>query len=160
GLGGAVSALDLGQNADGRLELFGIGNDLGVWHMWQGAPNGGWGGWVSMGGGFLYDVKVIRNLDGRLETFAMGLNGHLFDQWQTTAGGAWSGGWSDFNGTINGQSIALGRNQNGVLAVFGYGTDNATLWYQYQTAWGTWVPMGVVQQNTLVNYAMALSVSA
>jgi hypothetical protein len=38
------------QNADGRLEVFGVGTDNVLWHMWQTAPNNGWSGWVSLGG--------------------------------------------------------------------------------------------------------------
>jgi acyl-CoA thioesterase FadM len=48
-MGGEVSVnggLAAGTNADGRLEVFGIGPTGIPLHNWQTAPNGGWGGWV------------------------------------------------------------------------------------------------------------------
>jgi hypothetical protein len=35
--------------ADGRLELFAVGADGALYHMWQTAPNGGWSDWYSHG---------------------------------------------------------------------------------------------------------------
>ncbi len=37
------------QNDDGRLELFVLGGNRGIWHKWQTAPNGGWTPeWISL----------------------------------------------------------------------------------------------------------------
>ena len=41
------------RNADGRLEIFGVGTDNALWHIWQTAPNNGWSGWESRGGRLL-----------------------------------------------------------------------------------------------------------
>ena len=49
-LGGWISDIVVGQNADGRLELFVVGSDHALWHNWQTAPNNGWSGWASLGG--------------------------------------------------------------------------------------------------------------
>ena len=39
------------MNSDGRLELFGIGMDNALWHIWQTAPHAGpWSSWTSRGG--------------------------------------------------------------------------------------------------------------
>jgi len=40
----------VGHNADGRLEVFAIGPDKALWHIWQTAPNNGWSSWSSLGG--------------------------------------------------------------------------------------------------------------
>ncbi|HEX8204929.1 MAG TPA: hypothetical protein VF587_02595, partial [Solirubrobacteraceae bacterium] len=40
----------VGRNPDGRLEVFGLGTDSILWHIWQTAPSNGWSGWASMGG--------------------------------------------------------------------------------------------------------------
>lgn len=36
-------------NADGRLEVYGVGSDRDLYHVWQTAPNGGWSSWVTLG---------------------------------------------------------------------------------------------------------------
>jgi hypothetical protein len=36
------------QNHDGRLELFGVGLDDAVWHIWQTAANNGWSRWETL----------------------------------------------------------------------------------------------------------------
>jgi hypothetical protein len=40
----------VGQNADGRIEVFARGGNGALWHIWQTAPNNGWSGWASLGG--------------------------------------------------------------------------------------------------------------
>ena len=37
-----LRSVEVGQNADGRLEVFGIAPDNRVWQTWQTAPNNGW----------------------------------------------------------------------------------------------------------------------
>jgi len=49
-LGGWIDELTVGQNADGRMEVFARGSDHALWHNWQTAPNSGWSGWASLGG--------------------------------------------------------------------------------------------------------------
>lgn len=44
------SQLVLGNNADGRLQLFGIGGNGDVWSNWQSSEDGNWAGWVDFGG--------------------------------------------------------------------------------------------------------------
>src|SRR2546421_379729 len=36
------------QNLDGRLEVFLLGADGAIWHIWQNAPNGTWSNWASL----------------------------------------------------------------------------------------------------------------
>ncbi len=45
----------IAPDADGRLELFVVGKDGALWHLWQTAVNNGWSSWTShgtAGGGF------------------------------------------------------------------------------------------------------------
>ncbi|MEW2401774.1 hypothetical protein [Streptomyces sp. NPDC046862] len=50
-LGGLITmAPTVFRNADGRLEVFARGTDGALWHTWQTRPNGGWGGWATLGG--------------------------------------------------------------------------------------------------------------
>ena len=86
----------VGTNADGRLEVFTLDAQGGLWHIWQTSPGGGWSQWVSLGDPFakapldLPTFTLARNGDGRLEVFTADQDG--FDHsWQTTPnGGTWS----------------------------------------------------------------------
>ena len=59
------------SGADNRLEVFVVGGDGGLWHIWQTLPNNGWSNWVSHGtpGNLLFTSPpaVIRNRERRLE---------------------------------------------------------------------------------------------
>jgi hypothetical protein len=37
------------RNADGRQEIFAVGDDDGLWQKWQVAPNNGWSEWKTLG---------------------------------------------------------------------------------------------------------------
>ena len=43
--GSAVASFAIGQNQDGRLEVFVITSDTNVYHAWQGWPAGSWSSW-------------------------------------------------------------------------------------------------------------------
>jgi len=133
-------------NQDGRLEVFGIGTDGVLWHIWQKGPNGagGFSDWDSLGG-VVSDIEVARNADGRLEVFDIGTDGALWHIWQTVPNGAWSG-WSSLGGVLS--NIEVGQNQDGRLEVFGIGTDDA-LWHIWQgggakDGWSDWDRLGGV----------------
>ena len=42
--------LVVGNTADGRIQLFGIGYNRDVWSNWQSSNNGDWAGWNDFGG--------------------------------------------------------------------------------------------------------------
>src|SRR5579859_6875884 len=74
GYAGGIEAI--GQDADGRLEAFGLAPAPGgqaAYHNAQVVPNGGWSGWSSIGSPPQNDVlshlEVAANADGRLEAF-------------------------------------------------------------------------------------------
>ncbi|MFQ5708205.1 MAG: hypothetical protein ACE5HO_12180, partial [bacterium] len=71
-----LSVPRLGRNQDGRLELFAIGSEGGLWHVWQKAPNSGWKHWKSLdapqGVKLTPHLGVGKNQDGRIEAFAIG----------------------------------------------------------------------------------------
>ena len=85
-------------NLDGRAEAV-LHTTLGLFHMWQTAPNGDWSGWYALAtyppqGGAVHatDTAMTRNHDGRLEVFYVspigpGVAKHI---WQETAGAGWS----------------------------------------------------------------------
>jgi hypothetical protein len=133
----------VGQNSDGRLEVFACGTDNALWHNWQTAPGGNWSGWAPLGGGLTSEPEVAANLDGRLEVFIRGTDTQVWHNWQVEASGAWSG-WAPLGGTFtSGPTVA--RNGDGRLEVFIRGTDFA-LWHSWQLeaggAWSDWESLG------------------
>ena len=115
-LGGWLANPAVGRNKDGRLEVFGVGSDSAVYHIWQNAPSGGWSGWSGLGGAVKGPIAVGSNSDGRLEVFVRGSDNALHHDWQVAPGGAWSG-WNFHDGgqsrnarrgSICGSSVELG----------------------------------------------------
>lgn len=47
---GLNSQLVVGNNSDGRVQVFGKGGDEDVWTTWQNAPGSTWSAWTDMGG--------------------------------------------------------------------------------------------------------------
>jgi len=88
------------QDSDGRLEVFGLGTDKALWHIWQTAPHSRpWSPWASLGGVLTSEPAAVDNSDGRLEVFARGTDNALWHIWQTAPGGAWSG-WASLGGYL------------------------------------------------------------
>jgi hypothetical protein len=68
--GNSATQITVGQNVDGRLEIFYVGTDHSLYHNWQNGPNGknGWNGEVQIDNKWLAcQIEVIANEDGRLE---------------------------------------------------------------------------------------------
>jgi hypothetical protein len=82
-------------SADGRLEVFIIGSDGALWHVWQTAPSNGWSGWLSHGTppNIFIDgtIALALNADGRQEIFALANDGAVWHIWQTVPSNGWSG---------------------------------------------------------------------
>jgi acylphosphatase len=137
-LGGVItSSVAVGNNRDGRLEVFVRGTDGAVYHKWQTTPNGGWiQHWYQLGGFIIGDPVVGQNEDGRLEVFVRGPDNALWKKWQTTPNGGWIEDWYSLNsplgGGITNDIIGVGNNRDGRLEVFVKGGDNA-LYKKWQT---------------------------
>ena len=160
-----LGAVEVNANADGRLEAFtrvGLMSSGVIWHIWQTAPNAGWGGWDNLGappaGIPAHFLKVAQNADGRLELFTMNDAG-LSHIWQTTPNGGWSA-WDNLGkpGTTQVISLAVGRNADGRLEAFCGALDGA-LWHLWQTApnggWSGWASLGAPPGATLASPAVA-----
>jgi hypothetical protein len=141
------SSPSLGQNADGRLEVFTIGSDGALWHIWQVVPNGNWSNWSSLGKppntNNITTPIVSENQDGRLEAFVIGSDGALWHIWQLTHGGTW-GSWSSLDPPSSSVTAAgdpfVTENADGRLEAFTNGSDGA-LWHCWQVSpgglWGS-----------------------
>jgi hypothetical protein len=142
----------LAPNADGRLELFIIGSDGTLWHLWQTTPNNGWSSWETMGSpaqaGFSQTSipAVGRSADGRFDLFAVGTDGALWHRYQTAVANGWSGDWETMgtppSDTFDQQSTpAIGPDVDGRLELFAMGSSG-TLYHRWQTAasngWSDW----------------------
>jgi hypothetical protein len=143
----------VGRNADGRQEIFAVGENGALWQKWQVAPNGGWSEWKTLGtpanDTSLTDrFTVGRNQDGRQEVFAIGSDGNVWQIWQTAPNGGWS------NRAKLGKPpaeirrldrITLGSNLDRRQELFVMGGDDA-LWHIWQVApnvgWSHWESLG------------------
>jgi hypothetical protein len=137
----------VGVNSDGRLEVFVVGLDGGLWHNWQVTPTSVWSGWYTLGGSLLGKVgvnggglAVDRNAYGALEVFAVWTDHSLRHNWQLTPGGAWSG-WVSLGGAVYNEP-AIARYSDGRLEVFATGLDVGHLLHIWQLkpagAWSGW----------------------
>jgi hypothetical protein len=136
----------VGRNADGRQEVFVLGGDHSLYHIWEKTPGGAWSGWSSLQGHDLLDVCLVANqADGSLYVFVLGGDRHIYLRRQVAP----NGGWSDWTG-LGGDQIkdfAVAQNADGrleIVAVFGDGALH-DIW---QTApngnWSGWASLGGV----------------
>ncbi len=147
------------QNADGRLEVFAVGPDGNLGHMYQTSPNGGWSGWGDLGPSIQGLPVVFQNADGRLEIFAVGPDGKLGHMYQTSPNNGWTT-WGDLGPaitTINAPP-AVFQNADGRLEVFAIGADG-NLGHMYQTSpnngWSGWGDLGPAIQGMPVVFQNA-----
>ena len=137
-----------GQNPDGRLEVFAVATDGGLWHLWQESPNGDWSGWESLSappGVSLAIPAAARNEDGRLEVFVSG-QGNLWHRWQPAPGAGWAD-WAGLGvppGTASLVAPAVGQNSDGRLEVFA--VAGGAVWHIWQSGinngWSAWESLG------------------
>jgi hypothetical protein len=118
-------------NANGGLEMFGVGSDTAVWHDKQTNANSSWNGWATLNQtGSVPGCAAARNLDGRLEVYVVNSSKNVMRKNQTVVGGSWSS-WASLGGTgfTNLQAVS---NQDGRIELFAVGT-NGDIWHTWQT---------------------------
>jgi hypothetical protein len=148
-----------GKNADGRIEVFVVGSDDALWHIWQTTAGDGWyKSWFSSGkpsaSAGVLGVDVIQNADGRLEVFAVGTDGAFWRIWQNVPNGTWNQ-WTSL-GTPSNMQLDTGptvvKNKDGRLEVLIVGSDGA-LWHTAQVApgkdWNDWASLGALPNKNL-----------
>ena len=143
--------LCVGQNQDGRLEIFYVGTNLFLYHNWQTAPNGtDWHGEERFGNGWFpdtaYRICVGRNKDGRLEVFYIGTNLQLYHNYQVVPNGSWAGEESLSGLLDSAQQICVGQNQDGRLEIFYVGT-NFKIYHNWQTLPNASYPISVIDMD-------------
>jgi hypothetical protein len=88
-LGGTAKQLVVGNNADGRLEVFYVGTNDRLFHRVQ--VSAGWSGEIAFGTD-ARDISVARNPDGRLELFYLSASGAIGHSVQLAPNSTWSVG--------------------------------------------------------------------
>jgi hypothetical protein len=140
----------VGQNLDGRLELFAVSTDGSLWQVWQTAPNNGWSRWETRGKPTVEGIEltspavgkslaVERNEDGRLLVSVVASREAWFIS-QTSANNGW-GQWQPLGkpagsgGTV---SLEATRNSDGRLQLFAITYANRLASRQQTTPNGDW----------------------
>jgi hypothetical protein len=139
----------IAQCADGRLEMFLVGNNGALYHKWQTTWGGGWSNWYShgvRGGGFTGAPLAQASADGRLELFVIANDGALYHKWQLAPCGVWSDWYS--HGAPGGGFAslpAMRSNAERRLELFIAGRDGA-LYHKWQWwpsgGWSEWLSHG------------------
>jgi hypothetical protein len=154
-----ASATALGQNKDGRLELFAVDQNGAVWHRFQNNAGYWLAEWHPLGKpgplGASSDTVVARNKDGRLELFAQASDHEVWHCWQRREGG-WSP-WKPLGAPVGGAwDLAVGAHADGRLVLFatagaphppGGSPPHTELWWREQAisgGWSDWMSIGVV----------------
>jgi hypothetical protein len=84
--------LDVGKNADGRLEVFVVGTDNALWHNYQTRPSRGpWSGWHTLGGSLTSGPKVLSEISNyaTISVFAF-YRSTEYEKFQTRPNCCWS----------------------------------------------------------------------
>jgi hypothetical protein len=148
----ALSQLMWARNADGHLELFGLGTDGIPRHIWQ--YNSAWQGWQTLDpmiSGVEF-MTVGQNADGRLEVFVCA-GGEFRHLYQTSPSNGWATGWLSL-GAPSGEACdtAAVTCADGQLELFAITTAQTpwlicqsmaqgTSWPGWITNWWSWYPM-------------------
>ncbi|MDR3460564.1 MAG: two-component regulator propeller domain-containing protein [Verrucomicrobiae bacterium] len=146
--------LAVGQNADGRLELFKTNTKGTVLHRWQKVPNGEWSPWASLGGVVADGITVSINAEGKLELFAVDkTRGSLKCIEQKNPNDREWGDWVDLGGNLR-APVTVGVNPDNRLEVFAVDATSHTVKCRWQnpahSGWSAWLDLGGDMEPGLV----------
>ena len=135
--------LAVGQNADGRLELFKTDTEGALLHRWQKVPNGEWSPWSNLGGQLAPGLAVATNAEGKLKVFGVDKTRRtLVCIGQTGSNTRAWGDWLDLGGNLR-SPVTVGRNLDGRLEVFAVDAASSAVKCIWQTnARGRLVSLG------------------
>jgi hypothetical protein len=130
------------NNEDGRLEVFAVGGNGALYHIWK-QPNGTWSGWQNLGRNDAREVAVVPDASGALQAFVRTTAGAVFRTAQSGPNGGWAGAWAPHYGSGLKQ-IATGRNADGRPELFAIGGNNALyhFWQWGDGTWSNWASLG------------------
>jgi hypothetical protein len=90
-LNSGLWSIDGAGNDDGRLEMFGIGTNHEMFHIWQLSPGGSWSGWSSLGGNLVSEPYTGGLAGGGIYVDALGPDNIWHRRHQTAPNCCWSG---------------------------------------------------------------------
>ncbi|HLO18176.1 MAG TPA: hypothetical protein VK206_25315 [Anaerolineales bacterium] len=130
----APAAVSWGPN---RIDCFGRGIDLHMWHKWWDGTV--WSDWEDLGGILTSAPSVASWGPNRLDCFVRGTNNHMWHKWWD--GLAWSE-WEDLGGILTSAPAAVSWGTNRVDC-FVRGTNNH-MWHKWWdgSAWSNWEDLG------------------
>ena len=144
GGGPITSNLAVAANADGRLEVFGVGRTAhDIVTSYQLGANGPFSPWVSLGnpngpGGQYTGAPIVgANADGRLEVFAKNSGGGISTTYQTAPNAGFSP-WVDFGGGPDIQDAPAVVTQPGGTMMLFASTRTGVQWWPQQAPNGGW----------------------
>jgi murein DD-endopeptidase MepM/ murein hydrolase activator NlpD len=148
----ASSTLEIGNNADGRMEAIAIGRNNEPYFRYQTAPDGGWSDWIQTSlpdGKKAKQVETTRNVDGTMVRFAIATTGEVFFQFQPQANSPMTA-WQFFH--FSAEELEVGMNADGRLEVFGVEQGTKNIFHRWQTqaktnatiqpSWANWAVFG------------------
>jgi hypothetical protein len=140
-----MGQLVVGQNADGRLELFQVDRDGELRHRSQKASHSDWSPWSSLGGVIEVGLAGANNPDGTSEVFAVDAGSQALRCIRQVAPNSldW-GNWIDVGGGVR-APVTVGQNLDGRLEVFAVDATNQKLKLTWQTdlqdGWSGWMEL-------------------
>ncbi len=150
----------VGKNADGRLELFIVGTDGSVNHIYQKvAGSSATTNWTSFSILSSSDVSQTAKLavgtwaNGVQDLFVIGTDGVLYHNYQTSPNGVWSGFVSLGGEWSQDADIAVNSDKNGEVQVLMVG-NSGNLYNNWQTSvngtsWHGWNDIGGTLNETV-----------
>jgi hypothetical protein len=138
----AGSPIALSGRQDGRLEMFGIASNDGIYARIQSSQNSSsWDSWIHMSGG-LRNIAAETDSNGRIQLIGVASNGGIYTTFETSAS---SNNWADWTHLDGGlDNAALARNYDGSLEAFGV-TNIGSIYFAHEppgsTTWGDWSPL-------------------
>jgi ligand-binding sensor domain-containing protein/signal transduction histidine kinase len=141
-----MGQLVVGQNTDGRLEIFRVAPDGELRHRWQKASNGEWSAWAGLGGSLAPGIAAAQAADGGLAIFAVdkGTRTLRYIRQKPPNRLVW-GAWQNLGGSLR-CPVTVGRNLDGRLEVFAVEAGSGAVKCIWQTnredGWSAWGGLG------------------
>jgi ligand-binding sensor domain-containing protein/signal transduction histidine kinase len=140
----------VGQNQDGRLEVFRVDVRGELFHKWQKETNGDWSPWVSLGGWLWPDIAVANQADGRLEAFAVDRVTRLLRyKWQTAPNHPdfdWTTWITVGDSGMFRPPACVAQNADGRLEIFAVDAESGLVRHVWEKstngAWSRWADLG------------------
>jgi hypothetical protein len=152
----------IGNNFDGSLQVFSLGNDGNLWTIAQTAPSNGWGSWQNLSHPSGLSICCLawgREAYGQQDIYALANTGEIVMRQQIDRTDSW-GNWKTMSRPLGVllHNPLLNENLDGRLEVFSIG-DDGNLWHRYQVVindgWSAnWESLGKPANSALWQFGL------